>query len=179
MINNVKEYSNVIANRLKNQSDALVELVDELYDKYFAHYFERMRKIYELVSKDCTKLTDEDLEYTLTDLPLELFSVSEELSKFRLHNEVVKLNIKKCKKDASDKDKSDIEKESSEVEGEYTKLVQSVYEAVISRVESEISFSKEFIMVLKKFWDSRRATENVVPVGEVAPEIPDYEMPKQ
>lgn len=179
MINNVKDYSRIISDELKKQSDALVELVDELYEKYFAHYFDRMRKIYELVSKDCTKLTDEDLEYTLTDLPLELFSVSEELSKFRLHNEVVKLSIKKCKKEASDKDTNEFDRCHAETEGEYTKLVQSVYEAVISRVESEISFSKEFIMVLKKFWDSRRATENVVPVGEVAPEIPDYEMPKQ
>lgn len=179
MINDVKYACHSISAMLKEQSDGLVELVDELYGKYFAHYFDRMRKIYDLVSKDCTKLTDEDLEYTLTDLPLELFSVSEELSKFRLHNEVVKLNIKKCKKEAADKNATEFGKESAEYEGEYTKLVQSVYEAVISRVESEISFSKEFIMVLKKFWDSRRATENVVPVGEVAPEIPDYEMPKQ
>ena len=158
----------------KADADVVIAISDKLYSAYFEKYFKRMRRWYDMcaqcdITKDAFKLSDTDIESALADLPLELFRVSEELSRFKLNQDVIRLKIKELEAQAKQ----------NKVEDpaiDYNKLVQSIYASVVNRVESEVSFSREFIMVMKKFWDSRRATEQVNPVRETAVELPEYEM---
>ena len=153
--------------------DALTEdfisadrLVSEIYDKYFAPYFKKVADIHNRFQDTDTLISDKELEWIITSLPLELFSVANALAQFKQHNEIVKLTVKqrsKTKKDDPDG-----------MDEEY-KLMAIIYSAVISRVEQEISFSKELIMGAKKVWDARRSGEQV-PIGPtiVEPDLPDY-----
>ena len=55
-------------------------------------------------------------------------------------------------------------------------ILDLAYESVISRVDHEISFSRELIMGAKKVWDRRRQTDVVNPIGTVTPSAvaPDH-----
>ncbi len=147
-------------------------LVDEIYDKYFELYFRELNQNFLRFRDADTPITDKELEWILTSLPLKLFSVSNALAQFKQHNEIVKLKIKQRSK-SKDKDA-----EADGLDEEY-KLMSIIYASVITRVEAEISFSKELIMGSKKVWDARRTGEKP-PVGEVVPEekpeIPDYRL---
>ena len=159
---------------LERDVSDVVSTAENVYSRYFEKYFKRMRYLHKQYADptcDVTelKISDSELESALTDLPLELFGVSEELSKFRLKQGVIKLKAKdleaEAKKDPShDTDLLD-----------YCKLEISICNVIISRVEQEISFSREFIMVLKKLWDSRRATDKVNPISEKNYELPEYD----
>ena len=142
-------------------------LVSEIYDKYFASYFKKEQEIH-LRFKDVEKpITDEELEWLITYLPLELFSVANALAQFKQHNEIVKLKIKQRK----GKSKEELD---DGLEDEY-KLMSIIYAAVITRVEQEISFSKELIMGSKKVWDARRSGEKSPTSGLPIDEpLPDY-----
>ena len=156
---------------MKKDSDILINFSEELYQKNFADYFTTMHQAYDQVKIATEKYSDEELSKLLTEIPLLLFGASEALSKFKLHLEVAKLQTKEDMKSSDLSIKDDVE---------YDKLIQFIYNSVITRVESEISFSREFIMVLKKFWDARRATETVMPVGEIKePELPEYQLPNK
>lgn len=168
---------------LKQDMNDVNSIADTMYQSVFDKYFKEMRTWYTKFVDSSSGLSrigqswfesssviaDCDLEVALTTLPLQLFSVSEELSKFKLNQEVVKLRIKELEAEAK---ASKIE--NPEIDED--KLIQSIYSSVVSRVESEISFSREFIMVMKKFWDARRATEQVNPVSEVNCELPEYDL---
>ena len=143
-----------------NSADALVS---EIYNKYFASYFKKEAEMHTRFQDTDRPITDSELSWIITALPLELFSVSNALAQFRKHNEIVKLKIKQ-RKDNKDEDGLDAE----------YKLMTIIYAAVINRVEQEISFSKELIMGAKKVWDARRSSEQA-PIGEIVPpELPDY-----
>lgn len=162
-------------NQLKHESDQLIELSNKLYNENFADYFVTMRQAQERLKLHGEKsYTDDELGNLLTEIPLLLFGAAEALSKFKLHLEVAKLQTKQ---DLKDSKLYEAYATQLAEEVEYDKLIQSIYASVVARVETEISFSKEFIMVLKKFWDARRATENVVPIGAVNPDIPEYKLP--
>ena len=142
------------------------KLVDDIYGKYFAKYFKKEAEMHTRFQDTDVVITDKELEWIITSLPLDLFSVSNALSQFKQHNEIVKLKIKRKKS-------KDADAEDSELEDEY-KLMSIIYASVISRVEQEISFSKELIMGAKKIWDARRSGERA-PIGEVVPkELPEY-----
>ena len=159
---------------LKEDFESADTFVDQIYDKYFAGYFKRLNETFLRFRDAETPVTDTELEWILTSLPLELFSVSNALAQFKQHNEIVKLKIKQRSKTKS----KDMEASSEGLDEEY-KLMSIIYASVITRVESEISFSKELIMGAKKVWDARRNGEKP-PVGEVVPEekpeIPDYRL---
>ena len=157
---------------MKKDSDILINFSEELYQKNFADYFATMHQAYDQVKVANEKaFSDEALSNLLTEIPLLLFGASEALSKFKLHLEVAKLQTKEDMKSSDLSIKDDVE---------YDKLIQFIYNSVVFRVESEISFSREFIMVLKKFWDARRATETVMPVSEIKePELPEYQLPNK
>ncbi len=154
----------------EKSSNKLISLADKLYETNFSRFFKDMRSAYDgMKEKGTESISDSELERILTDLPLELFNVSEVLSNYKLHSEIAKLQTKQDMKLKLSEDDDTVE---------YDKLVQSVYTSVIARVESEISFSREFIMVLKKLWDARRATESVNPVKEISEyKLPEYTMP--
>ena len=157
---------------IAEDSKALEEVCDKIYDANFAPYFKEMRELYskykETQNEDALfKISDGELEEVLSSLPLQLYSVSESFSKFKLSSEIVKLRIK------------DLEAE-SRLKKEYipeltdNKVLQSVYSIIVARVEKEISFTREFIMVAKKIWDARRATEQVSPIAAKNYELPEY-----
>ena len=139
-------------------------LVSEIYDKYFASYFKKEQELHIKFQDAESQITDKELEWIITSLPLDLFSVANALAQFKQHNEIVKLKIKQRKKKDGDDDGLD----------EEFKLMTIIYTAVITRVEQEISFSKELIMGAKKVWDARRKTEQANPISEVNTDLPDY-----
>ena len=152
---------------LKEDFDSADKLVNEIYDKYFAKYFAKERDMYSKFRDADKPITDKELEWIITSLPLDLFSASNALAQFKQHNEIVKLKIKQRKNKDDNIDGLD----------EEYKLMSIIYSSVITRIEQEISFSKELIMGAKKVWDARRTSE-VAPLAEVAPKIdlPDYKL---
>lgn len=155
---------------LQEDFDAADNLVDEIYQKYFATYFNGENELYLKFQDAEMVITDKELEWILITLPLNLKSASSALAQFKQHNEIVKLTIKQRKGKDNLTD--------PELDDEY-KLMAIIYASVITRVESEISFSKELIMGAKKVWDARRNSETA-PVGEVVQEfdseLPDYKI---
>lgn len=174
------DLSNVLG-EMQEDIDSVKTWTTELYDKYFSQYFEYQRELYDRLESKEHPVTDEELEWILTSLPLELFSVSEQLSQFQLSQEVIKLRVKQ-----TEKDKIKLSTESSETkrkeDASYQmlehKLLLTVYDSVIDRVSREISFSRELIMSAKKIWDARRRTDGSNPVSETVPdndsELPEY-----
>ena len=171
----------------KEYIDDIRNWVDEKYGQYFKSCFDSVRKMHESMKSQVRAISDSELEWILVELPMTLFSISEDLNKVRLECEVIKLRKKTVKAELEQKatelvhdnviSKSDIK---SWVDTELADhdILLSAYSSLITRVESEISFSKELIMGCKKIWDSRRKTESSNPVGEVTPgstdKVPNY-----
>lgn len=160
---------------LDRDVEEIKNTANNVYRRYFEKYFKRMRYWHKKYTDETTdnselKMTDSELEAALSDLPLEMFGVSEELSNFRLKQGVIKLKLKELdlqsKQEGDDFDSSVLD---------YCKLEYSICGVIISRVEQEISFSREFIMVLKKIWDARRATDRANPIADKSYELPEYD----
>lgn len=162
--------------------------VDTVYHDNFEEHFSRVKDLYLELKSTTVPISDESLAFILTMLPLELFAVSEALNKLRLFYELIKLKNKEeeltattqAQKFVNDNETSFT---SSQEKSDYIKqyvtskmtefyVMSLVYSTCISRVENEISFSRELIMGAKKIWDSRRSSEKAMPVGEVVPEDP-------
>lgn len=152
---------------LKEDFISADSLVSEIYDKYFAAYFKKEIEIHARFEDAEVPITDDELEWLITSLPLELFSVANALAQFKQHNEIVKLKIKQRKSKSSDEVDDGLDEE--------YKLMSIIYASVITRVEQEISFSKELIMGAKKVWDARRSGDRA-PIGAKLPEpdLPTY-----
>lgn len=152
--------------------------VDAQYNKNFRCCFDAVRRIHQKMESQIRTISDVELEWILTELPMMLFSISESLNRVKLESEVIKLRKKSIKAE-TEKKAAELVKEGQLVKADVkswvdTELVDhdvllSAYTSLIGRVDSEISFSKELIMGCKKIWDSRRKTENSNPVGEVVP----------
>lgn len=178
---NIKEF---VQENYAEYIDDISAWVDEQYNQHFKPCFDQVRKIHKDMQNGARTITDTELEWILTDLPMLLFSISEDLNKVRLESEVIKLRKKTVKaemdKKAAEMVKND-ELSKTDAKGWVdTELADhdillAAYNSLITRVESEISFSKELIMGCKKIWDSRRRTESSNPVGEVVPgQLPSY-----
>ena len=153
-----------IPEECKQDLEAVSNYTAEIYNGAFSPYLKEVKELYTQVQdSDRVSLSDISLEWILTTLPLNLFTVSENLNDLRLRIEVLKL---KSKEKAEDK----------AAVLEY-QILRAIYESVVSRVENELSFSRELIMGAKKIWDARRRAETPV-VGEVVSEesnkLPDY-----
>jgi len=146
---------------LKDDFKSADDVVLEIYNKYFAKYFQREAEMYSRFQDTEVVITDKELEWIITSLPLELMSASDALAQFKQHNEIIKLTIKQRKNQSQES-----------IDEEY-RLMSIVYSCVISKVESKLSFSKELIMGAKKVWDARKRTEQVNPINE-ANSLPDY-----
>ena len=154
---------------LKEDFESADNLVADIYHRYFSQYFKRESDLYAKFQDADAIITDKELEWILISLPLDLKMASNALAQFKQHNEIVKLKMKQRK--SSNADNSD------GLDDEF-KLMGIIYTSVITRVESDISFSKELIMGAKKVWDARRSGDSA-PVGEVVPkepELPDYKL---
>jgi hypothetical protein len=150
------------------------------YQKYFALYFKGEVELYKKLKDNESLIEDTDLEWILTYLPLELFSVSEQLSKLKTRQEVIKLHIKD--EEASyiethantGQSKTAVKEEAMQQTAE-DRLLVDVYNSIAERVNREISFSRELIMSAKKIWDARRASEAPVTViTKGIDDLPDY-----
>lgn len=148
---------------LKDDFQAADDVVSEIYNKYFSSYFSKVDEMYKRFQDKSVSITDTELEWIMTALPLELMSASGALAQFKQHNEIIKLTIKQRKADSKQED----------IDEEY-KLMNIVYNCVISKVENKLSFSKELIMGAKKVWDARKHTEQVNPIKDVN-SMPDYQ----
>lgn len=148
---------------LKDDFKAADDVVEEIYSNYFAKYFQTESELYAKFQDKDNSITDKELEWIITSLPLELMGASDALAQFKQHNEIIKLTIKQRKKNDKQED----------IDEEY-KLMSIVYNCVIDRVERKLTFSKELIMGAKKVWDARKRTEQVNPINEVN-SLPDYQ----
>lgn len=166
---------------MQSEIDDVQKWVDSEYEKYFAPYFKGEVELYqELKSSSVAMITDEKLEWILTYLPLELFSVAEQLSRMKTAQEVIKLRIREKEEDfissLTDSDLSQTAKK--EMASKYTapdKLLVDIYSTIADRVSREISFSRELIMSAKKIWDARRAAEGPVIGGiKESDVLPEY-----
>lgn len=163
-----------VQSNIQGDMDAVVAWCNEIYDTQFSSYFEEERELYGRLKCKDRPITDEELSQILTIAPLNLFSVAEHLNKLRLRQEVIKLKNKQKKADII---KMSLEKTDTKKSAEANlltledELLSTAYSSIITRVENEISFTRELIMSAKKLWDARRRTESVNPVSEVnAPE---------
>ena len=154
---------------LKEDFNSADALVSEIYERYFAKYFTKEIEMHTRFKDANVSITDDELEWLITSLPLELFSVANALAQFKQHNEIVKLKIKQRKNKSKDEVDDGLDEE--------YKLMSIIYASVITRVEQEISFSKELIMGAKKVWDARRNGDRA-PIGEKIPEppMPEYRL---
>lgn len=153
---------------LKDDFESADYLVDDIYKRYFSVYFHKEVEMHKRFRDTDKPITDAELEWIITSLPLELFAVANALAQFKQHNEIVKLKVKQRSKN-KDADPDGLDEE--------YKLMTIIYSSVITRVEQEIAFSKEMIMGAKKVWDARRNSE-LPPIGESAAkiELPEYKV---
>lgn len=152
-----------IANYYQDDISDVSRWCDNEYQGKFASTFDAVRTIHRELK--IRQISDADLQWIIIDLPMELINISEKLNDLKLSLEVIKIKKKalireaKCSNTSFDSHEHD--------------LVISAYNMLISRVETQMSFSRELIMGAKKVWDSRRKTESVNPISEID-SLPEY-----
>lgn len=167
----------IIKDQQSNTQDVL-SWCNSVYDTKFRSYFTESRALFERMNSKISPISDKELEWILIDLPLILFSVSEELNSLRLSVEITKLQNKEQKRLFADMSKDDRIAHNADSVLEEGELLKLAYAHLIKRVENEVSASRELIMGAKKIWEGRRTTEQSNPVGEVVTitsDIPDYD----
>lgn len=138
------------------------------YNSLFAKYFEGVPELYKNITSKSRKMTDDEVEWVLTTLPLQLMAVSEQLSQYKLNLECLKLYIKKREatviSNSDTKTVTERKQEASLDVMEY-QVLSKAYSCVVSRVENEINFARELVMSAKKIWDSRKKVYEANPIN--------------
>lgn len=171
---------NAIAEQTKEDEQSVNDWCNEIYQSKFATFFSCQRELFKRLESKVRPISDGELEEILTSVPLQLFGAAEVLSELKISQEVVKMRNKQKfseMKKASAETSQSRKAEEAELLMLENKLVELVYASIISRVNDEISFSKELIMSAKKIWDRRRESENANPIGTSlapAPSIPEH-----
>lgn len=158
-----------IDNTMSDDIQSVNNWVDKIYQENFGDQFKGVRELFSRLQSDSHPITDDEINWVLTSLPLQLFTVSEALSKLKTKSDVIKMvNKQKKIQLVSESEEPTITKRNEYADEQLlgNKLLANVYDNVVARVESEISFSRELIMSCKKLFDARRNTENVNPVSE-------------
>lgn len=157
------------------------EWCDELYTSNFSEYFDECRAMFKRLQDKDHVITDDELSWILMSLPITLFDVSEAINRFKVGQEVIKINHRellasKTKEATEKKLNKTSAKEYAELETLEYKILTTAYSSIIERAESEVSFARELIMSAKKIWDARRRTEasNPVSPNEYNKELPEY-----
>lgn len=179
-----------IQHEIDNQCAPAEQFCDNLYESIFAPTFTEVQNLHARMKSERVPITDDELTYILTELPLDLFSVSESLNKLRLKLEVTKLENNKReveykrtlnKELLNSGEKSSILSQIVKDElvtsmTEY-RVMEMCYSSIISRVENQLTYSRELIMGAKKIWDSRRAAESSNPINPMGTnDLPPYQM---
>lgn len=160
----------------KEDIDATLEWCENKYAQLFAADFQGVKDLSKRMQSVSKPITDAELQWILVELPMHLFNASEQLSQFRTALEVVKIRMKEQEAELMKRSMAKtITQKKSEAEAAQSEAKANclLYQAVITRVENEISLAKELIMGAKKVWDSRRKTETVNPVS-FQDGIPEY-----
>lgn len=169
---------NIIDSEYGEDIKAVDDWCEEIYTAKFSSCFAEVRNLYKKLSSKTHPITDDELEWVLTAFPLELFTISEELQKLKLKQEVVKLKNKEKRTEIlktfeDSKLTATAKKDQADLQMVEYDILLTALNSVISRVENELTFSREFIMGSKKIWDARKRTETVNPIQEMNPSIPD------
>lgn len=149
------------------------------YSKYFSQYFKGEVDLYNKMKSSRNQISDTELEWILTDLPMELFAVTEQLSKLKTAQEVIKLSIKERERDYVKLHTEGSETKRKEEAAALTaedRLLVTVYDQICDRVSRQMSFSKELIMSAKKIWDGRRADGIPLPEIVTSTDLPEYKI---
>lgn len=152
----------------------------ELYATMFSEYFKDHRILANKLRSQTAPISDSQLEWILTQVPLNLFDAAEKLSTLRTRYEVIKLSSKEKEYDAYKQSSETTEAKRREEAAVLTtddKILLVALENVLNRVDKEMSYSRELIMSAKKIYDSRKQTERSNPVSEVSTktdELPEY-----
>lgn len=180
------DFKTILSN-VDTHTKEVTEWCDSIYNEKFASLFSGVRELFTRMQSETKPITDDELVWTLSELPLQLFSISESVQQLKLAQEVTKLQAKEAK-DTINREVSDeadvlgikmtAAEKSDRVSAKMVnyELIISAYGSIINRVESELSYSREFIMGAKKIWDARRKTELVSPIGNDVP-TPQVEIP--
>lgn len=165
--------------KYKEDVDSVSDWCDDMYNTSFSSHFNLVHSLHERMLSKSHPITDDELRSILIDLPLELFEVSEEMNKLQIQIEVIKMRIKQMEKEYTHRSTESTATKRAE-EGAFAvledKLLLTAYNSVASRVEKEISFSRELIMGAKKVWDGRRSTESANPIGPNSYDsLPNYD----
>lgn len=168
-----------VMSHYRDDVDAVTEWCEDIYNDMFSHHFTAVRHLYCSLQCKSKPISDTELESILIDLPLELFTVAEKVNKLRIEHEVLKMKIKEKKFEIvenSSQPTAAKRTEEATIQTLEDELLLTSYANVMSRVDQEISFSRELIMSAKKVWDSRKNSTNVHPVSPISPgdELPNY-----
>lgn len=175
----MKSNLTVVMSGYQEDLDAVTEWCQSIYDDMFSCHFASVRHLYRSLRSKSKPISDTELESILIDLPLELFTVAEKVNKLRLEHEVLKMKIKEKKFELieqSDQPTAAKRTEEATIRTLEDELLLTSYANVMSRVDQEISFSRELIMSAKKVWDSRKNSTNVHPVSPISigDDLPNY-----
>lgn len=171
-----------VQSKLQDDLDAATDWCNSIYEEQFAVFFKDTKKLFRRLQSRTKPITDDELSEILIDIPLRMYDAAENLNKFRLSYEVIKMRIKQKKSEVI---KSSTETTLTRKQEEAAnavledELLKFAYDSIITRVENENSFTRELIMGAKKIWDARRYTEQINPVCEVdntpnIPKLPTY-----
>lgn len=149
-------------------ADDATKSYEDIYNQTFEPYFVGIRDLYNNLQATHRPITDGELEDILTDVALQLFAVSEELSAAKLRVEVLKLQVKSAKSSfATESDLKTAQDRKDAADYEYLEVTTTikVLESVIARVEREMTYARELVMSAKKIWSARKNTEGL-PIGD-------------
>lgn len=183
---NIKELDN---DYYKHDRNAVLDWCANAYRDMFSIYFDTMTDLYNRLNSTDRPITDQELETILIDIPLDLMQASEKLTMCKTSYEAIKLSLKKKRSDLTEalKYAGDPEyktsaaiKQAVDTRTIEDELLLLAYQSLITRVEGQISFSRELIMGAKKVFDRRKANEEVMPVKPVSSsgdDLPEYSIP--
>lgn len=170
---------------LKEHENDIAEVnkwAEDQYQSQFAVHFKKVNELHERLKSKDNPITDEELEWILTSLPLELIDVSEKLSNVKTSQEVIKVSIKAKETKLADSyidDEGMSVSKAKELAANETvedKLLLSMYDIIYERVSRQVTFAKELIMSCKKIWDARRNSEQSMPSIHDC-DLPEYSEP--
>ena len=173
-----------IYQRYKKDIEDVQQWSESQYNEYFADHFSEVRKLYDRLKSTEEPITDNELEWILTWLPLELINVAEKLSNMKTAQETIKSELKTKERNRvkdmlrSGSPSETKAKEEAAVEFADDRMLISVYDSLCERVSRETTFAKELIMSSKKIWDARRNSEQPMPsISET--DLPEYQEPNK
>ena len=175
---------NQLHDKYRDDIDSVNEWANNQYEMTFASHFSQVHSMYDKLKSNNSPISDDELEWILTWLPLELMNVSEKLSQLKNTQEVIKLGIKKKENEitTSETEGGMSTTKAKEIAADAVsedKILLSVYDSIYERVSRQVTFAKELIMSSKKIWDARRNSEQSMPSipSSDADALPEYSKP--